>query len=96
MEEVFLNGKLSLEDKLKKGSEILNGWEQYYDQKRPVGSIQEYAVVVYMMQNHTEGKLDFLKETRKKFENVYKSICIYMVKFWKEQKLPEMALFEYE
>ena len=49
-----------------------------------------------MMQNHTEGKLDFLKETRKKFENVYKSICIYMVKFWKEQKLPEMALFEYE
>lgn len=96
LETVFLNRKLTLEEKLKKGSEILNGWEQYYDQKRQIGSIQEYAVVLYMMQNHAEGKLDFLKETRVKFENVYQSICMFLVKFWKEKQQPEMALFEYE
>lgn len=96
LEEVFLNRKLTLEEKLKKGSEILNGWEQYYNQKRSIGSIQEYAVVVYMMQNHLEGRIEFLKETRKKFENVYRSICMYLVKFWKEKNLPEMAVFEYE
>ena len=96
LETVFLNRKLTLEEKLKKGSEILNGWEQYYDQKRQIGSIQEYAVVLYMMQNHAEGKLDFLKETRAKFENVYQSICMFLVKFWKEKQQPEMALFEYE
>lgn len=96
LEDIFLNRKTTLEEKLKKGAEILNGWEQYYDQKRQIGSIQEYAVVVYMMQNHTDGKLEFLQKTRLKFENVYKSICIYLVKFWKKHHLPEMVLWEYE
>ncbi len=96
LETVFLNRKLTLEEKLKKGSEILNGWEQYYDQKRQIGSIQEYAVVVYMMQNHLQGKVEFLKQTRLKFENVYQSICVYLVNFWKKQQALDLALLEYE
>lgn len=96
LEAVFLNRKLTLEEQLKKGSEILNGWEQYYKQEREIGSIQEYAVVVYMMQNHADGKLDFLKDTRKRFENVYRSIAMYLVKFWKSKNAWEFVLLEYE
>lgn len=62
----------------------------------PIGSIQEFVVVVYMMQNHVDGKLDFLRETRRKFTNVSQSICEYMAKFWKMHDRLDDALWEYE
>lgn len=96
LEDVFFNRKTTLQEKLKKGSEILNGWEQYYKDQRPIGSIQEFVVVVYMMQNHVDGKLDFLRETRRKFTNVSQSICEYMAKFWKMHDRLDDALWEYE
>lgn len=96
LEDVFFNRKTTLQEKLKKGSEILNGWEQYYKDQRPIGSIQEFVVVVYMMQNHVDGKLDFLRETRRKFTNVSQSICEYMAKFWNMHDRLDDALWEYE
>ncbi len=35
------SSQLTVKEKLKKGSEILEGWEQYYWEERPIQSVLE-------------------------------------------------------
>lgn len=96
LEDIWFDVRLRLEDKLKKGAEILGGWEQYYRDERPIGSIQEYAVVVYMTRYKSDDITDKVKQQRTRFENIYKEICEYLVSVWKESQDWELMLLEYE
>lgn len=92
LEEIWL-GVGGTEEKLKKCAEILNGWEQYYRKDREIGSIEEYATVIFMVRTKEEI-LDRMKALRKNYKNIYSEICGYFVSIWKNDW--EIILFEYE
>ena len=95
LEDIWLTqSNLTLSERLLKGSQILNGWEQYYREERPIKSIYEYVVLVYMMRYKAEIR-DFA-ERRKEFVNSYKDIAKYLVDVWKEQERPDLVIWEYE
>lgn len=84
LETMWLTEKVkTIQEKLKKGAEILGGWEQYFREDREIASIYEYVVVVYMIQNK---KIDILKliEGRKIVNNFSTEICIYLYQFWEK------------
>ena len=57
LEQIFLLSRdLPIKEKLKKGAEVLEGWEQYYREERQIHSIWEYVVVLYMVQNKERQK----------------------------------------
>ena len=97
LEEVWFSGNLSLEQKLEKGREILGGWEQYYIEDRKIGDILEYVIVLTeaIRKNNTK-QLEFLKENRKNYQNIYKENVSYMAGIWKRENERYLALFEYE
>ena len=41
-------GDIGIEDKLKKALEIVGGWEQYFRGEREIGSVFEYAALIYI------------------------------------------------
>ena len=46
LEDVWLTMKdATLDEKLRKGCQIMNGWEQYFRGERPIGSLYEYVVI---------------------------------------------------
>ena len=95
LEDVWLSMVgASVEERLVKGSQILNGWEQYYRGEREIGSIYEYAVIVYMMRHKKE--LENIVTRRVEFTNNNKDICCFLVSVWKENNLMDYVLFEYE
>ena len=95
LEDVWLTMVgISLEERLKKGSQILNGWEQYYRDEREVRDIYEYVVLVYMMR-HKDELIDFSAK-RVNFHNTYKDIALYLIGVWKENNLYNRVIFEYE
>lgn len=96
LEDVWLTMRGDLKEKLRKGAEILGGWEQYYKEQREIGSIQEYVVVVYMIQNKSEEVWEKIREKRKKFNNPYKEICQYLVEVWRQHGNLEHIIAEYE
>lgn len=96
LETMWLTEKVkTLQDKLKKGAEILGGWEQYFKEDREIASIYEFAVVVYMTQNK---KIDILTlmECRKMVNNINAEICIYLCQFWEKLGNRQMMLYEME
>ena len=95
LEDVWLTmpGTL-LEDRLKKGSQILNGWEQYYRGSRKAENIYEYVVLVYMMRYKKE--LVEWKQYRWEFNNSFKDIAIYLISVWREHEWKDLMLLEYE
>lgn len=73
LEQIFLLSlDLPVKEKLKKGAEILEGWEQYYQGERQIQSICEYAVVLYMVQNKEQEILEKIYSMRPLFRNGYK------------------------
>ena len=46
LETLWLTSGLDMEERLKKGREILNGWEQYYRGERRPGSMIEYVILL--------------------------------------------------
>jgi group II intron reverse transcriptase/maturase len=88
--------KLDINGKLEKGTQILNGWEQYFRGDREIHSMYEYAVVAYMTRRkNADGREEFLKSRRKQ-HNISKSLCTWMAGMWEEDDLPMMSLYEYE
>ena len=45
---MWLTSGEKIDKKLKKGQEILGGWEQYYRDEREIGSIIEFVVAISM------------------------------------------------
>lgn len=86
LESMFLTSSgLSVKEKLKKGTEILEGWEQYFREERSICSIQEYAVVLYMVQNKEEA-LQKISDIRPNYKNTYRELAEYMLTIWKKSR----------
>lgn len=95
LEDIWLtNPGQEIEERLKKGSQILNGWEQYYRNQREIRDIYEYVVLVYMMRDVSE--LRELSVKREAFVNSYRDIASYLLSVWKENHWKELMLLEYE
>ena len=92
LEEIWI-GDLPIREKLQKGSEVLNGWEQYYRNDRQIGSMEEYAVVIYMVRNKDPEIFEAIKSQRCRFINLHLDICRYLAEVWAD---PADALLEYE
>ena len=54
----------SLNERLEKGLEIVNGWEQYFSSEREIHSIMEYAVWVYQMERKRNLNLEEMRRRR--------------------------------
>lgn len=96
LESMFLTTTgLSVKEKLKKGAEILEGWEQYYQGERSICSMLEYAVVLYMVQNK-EPAFEKISSQRSAYKNEYRELAKYLAEVWKEQGRADLELLEYE
>lgn len=96
LESMFLTSSgLSVKERLKKGAEILEGWEQYYREERPVCSMLEYAVVLYMVQNKPR-ELEKISGMRDKYTNDHRELAEYMAEVWKAHRRTDLELLEYE
>lgn len=92
----FLAVNSSVEEKLKKGSEIVGGWKQYYDSGRVPGSMLEYAVVLYMVRNKGKEVLQPILERRFQYENIFRDLLEWLVEFWSGQQRDDITRREYE
>ena len=84
-----------IKDKLKKAQEITGGWEQYFREEREIGSIFEFAALVYSS-GYSSERLEVLKTQRSKLENVYRDITLYLAEIWRNDHDRELELLEYE
>lgn len=84
-----------LQEKLKKGAEILGGWEQYFRDERKIASAYEFAAVAYMVWNK-DSDLEKLAECRRGFRNINREICLYLYRFWEKSGNRQMMLYEME
>lgn len=97
LEEVWLNPKYqTLQLRLEKGSEILNGWEQYFTDERTINSILEYAVWVYQMEKRGMTDLNAMSRNRQEFDNPYKDVALYLAGIWGKNQMRIQELREYE
>lgn len=85
---------LDVEERLKKGSQAINGWKQYYQKQKEIHNIYEYTVLIYLKRGTSELK-EFSKR-RPEFINSYRDITSYLLSVWKENGWTELELFEYE
>ena len=95
MEDIWLmNPELNLEERLKKGSQILNGWEQYYKAQGKAQNIYEYVVLIYMVRGTDE--LEELVGQRENLVNTCRGIAVYLLSVWEEIGRQDLMLLEYE
>ena len=90
----LLNRNKGVQERLRKMSEVLNGWEQYFRGNRKPADILEYATVIYMVRNKEQVKK--LLELRTGYTNIYPDILRYLLKIWEENERIDLCLFEYE
>ena len=92
----FENRSLDINEKLKKGSQILDGWEQYFRGDREVNSVYEYAVVLFMVQKKQDTDLKEITRTRHGLRNYDMELACWLAAYRIERGEEEEALFEYE
>ena len=86
LETMWMDATLTIEQKVKKGQEIIGGWEQYYRGERETSSIYEIVVAIYSMpEKYRRQQLEQLAETRFNLDNIHKDITLMMSAFWKKQ-----------
>lgn len=90
----LMNRNEDCEVRLRKMSEVLNGWEQYFRGNREIGDILEYATVVSMVRSQSE--LMQIADQRRHFTNIYQDIATYLMKVWKDISRFDLILAEYE
>ena len=88
-------GDIGLEAKLKKVLEIVGGWEQYFREERPVGTIFEYSSLVFARGADADS-INALADMRLGLENIYHDLTEYLANFWRSNKVWERELYEYE
>ena len=97
LEGMWLTEKtLTVKDKLAKGSEILNGWEQYFRGERTPGSFYEYAVVAYMTRYKASDKKPEFISMRSQYHNDNRQLAEWMAQMWEETGKSDLTLYEYE
>ena len=96
LETLWLTSGLDMEERLKKGREILNGWEQYYRGERRPDSMIEYVILLTMVQNKSPEILDSIEKRRFEQTNFYKDIAGYMADYWKCKGNLKNSIREYE
>ena len=97
LEDVWMNPDFhSLNERLEKGLEIVNGWEQYFTSEREIHSIMEYAVWVYQMERKRNLNLEEMRRRRISVENSFKDIALYLAGIWRKNQMPLWVLYEYE
>lgn len=89
------NVALSVEEKIKKASEIIGGWEQYFRGERDIHSIFEYIVLIEADDSNHEN-LEILCKLRPLVCNAYIDIFKYLAEFWKSRDVKDLELLEYE
>ncbi len=95
LEQMWLTGRqLPLEERLKKASAILNGWEQYYREERKPENILELAVAAY--KGTAQKDMHYITRNRKSVHNEYSDLVQYMSSFWMNNEMPRMAVYEWE
>ena len=89
------SGDIGIEDKLKKVLEIVGGWEQYFRNDREIGSIFEYAALVYAHGSDEDYRTELISRRGGQI-NIYRDIAEYLRSFWRGNKVYDMELLEYE
>lgn len=90
----LVNRNLGRNEKLQKAAAIMNGWQQYFRGDTKIGSVLEYAALVYMMR----GKEEFPKIINKRgtVVNIYKDLMEYFQEIWQVFGRNDLILLEYE
>ena len=83
-----------LRERLKKGAQILNGWEQYYNKEEKIQSISEFVVLVYMVRH--KAQLETFAHRRSEFKNFHRDIAEYLIGVWEENGWKDLMILEYE
>lgn len=96
LETMWFTSGLPIKDKLKKGQEILGGWEQYYRGEREPENMIEYVIVLSMVQKKEENVLDKIEQLRFQIDNDCRDIARYMAEYWIKRENLLFALREYE
>lgn len=96
LETMWLTSGLEPEEKLKKGQEILGGWEQYYRGRRKPGSIIEYVILLSMVRNKAPEIREEIEAQRFELVNYYRDIAKYMAEYWLDRGNIPYAVREYE
>ncbi len=90
----LLNRSESTDERIRKMSEILNGWEQYFRGERKPADILEFVAAAYLMRSR-QG-IPELAKVRRQLVNIYPEIMKYLSVLWNENGLRDMILFEFE
>ncbi|MDO5423015.1 MAG: CRISPR-associated primase-polymerase type A1 [Eubacteriales bacterium] len=85
----------TLKEKIKKATEIIGGWEQYFKEEQREISVFEYVTLLEMGKNDPE-RLEALKDRRIFVDNIYLDIMLYLADQWKAGGEEELELLEYE
>ena len=97
LETIWLDKSyVTLEERVKKGAEIVGGWEQYFRSDRKMKSILEYVIWVYQLEKKGIEKPELLKKNREDFVNCYKDITLFLASVWKKYGMSQEMLMEYE
>lgn len=96
LETMWLTSGLDIEAKLKKGQEILGGWEQYYRDERVPGSMIEYVLLLSMIRNKAPEVREKAEKQRFGLVNYYRDIAKYMAEYWIQNGQLQNAILEYE
>ena len=96
LETMWFTSGLDISEKLKKGREILDGWEQYYRGERKINSMIEYVILLTMVQNKAPEILGDIEEKRFDQTNCCKDITGYMADYWKRKGSLQNCIREYE
>lgn len=87
---------LAVEERIKRCSEILDGWNQYFKGERKVSSMVEYATILYMLENKKIEIPQTIVDDRCRMQNVDKSLCMWLTQYWKKRNCHYQELWEYE
>ena len=72
LESMWLTSGLEIAEKLKKGQEILGGWEQYYRGERQPAGIIEYVIVLSMVRSKSPEIREEIEKQRFAQVNYYR------------------------
>lgn len=92
----YSSNNRTVEDKLAKCAEIIEGWNQYFRGERVVSNIYEYVAILYMTWNKRIEIPQSIMEQRRKIQNADKHLCRWITAKWKEKSCYTQEMMEYE
>ena len=90
----LMNSHQTIDYRLGKMAQVLEGWEQYFRGNRQINDILEYVTVIYMVRN--KGEAVNAADQRPEFNNIYDEIVSYLIGIWKKLNRYDLILLEFE